>query len=326
MQVCPVAANTPATSPFAAACRSASGNTICGDLPPSSRVTLLMFSAAACATARPVAVDPVNATLSTPGCAASAAPVSRDSPVTTLTTPGGNPAWSNSSAKPRVEAGRVLGRLDHDGATGGQRGGELPGHQQQRRVPRRDRGDHTDRLAAGVDEVVRVRRRDLPALDLVGQPGVVVVPAAQAVQLADHLPVQLAGVVDLQPGQPLRVLGRSGRRAGAAGRPGRSRSASPTRRPARRGPRTTAASTSSGPPSGSTAHGPPVYGFCDSKVFPDSASTALPPISILNCSSSAMSVLLDVVSILPPPLRSRQARAAFDRVGDADTGTRREGM
>ncbi len=57
------------------------------------------------ATARPVAVEPVNATLSTPGWAASAAPVSRDRPVTTLTTPGGNPACSMSSANPSVEAG-----------------------------------------------------------------------------------------------------------------------------------------------------------------------------------------------------------------------------
>src|ERR1700753_3337358 len=64
-----------------------------------------MFSAAALATARPVAVEPVNATLSTPGCAASAAPVSRDNPVTTLTTPGGKPASPMSSAKPSVEAG-----------------------------------------------------------------------------------------------------------------------------------------------------------------------------------------------------------------------------
>ncbi len=105
MHVCPVAAKTPATSPFAAATRSASANTICGDLPPSSRVTLLMFSAAAFATARPVAVEPVNATLSTPGCPASAAPVSRESPVTTLTTPGGNPASASSSTNPSVEAG-----------------------------------------------------------------------------------------------------------------------------------------------------------------------------------------------------------------------------
>ena len=68
-------------------------------------MTLVRLSAAALATARPVAVEPVNATLSTPGCAASAAPVSRDSPVTTLTTPGGKPASVTSDAKPSVEVG-----------------------------------------------------------------------------------------------------------------------------------------------------------------------------------------------------------------------------
>jgi len=105
MHVCPVAANTPATTPLAAAARSASGKTTCGDLPPSSRVTGFRFSAAACATARPVAVDPVNATLSTPGWPASAAPPSRDWPGITLTTPGGKPASAIRSANPSVEAG-----------------------------------------------------------------------------------------------------------------------------------------------------------------------------------------------------------------------------
>src|SRR5262249_7040476 len=62
-------------------------------------------SAAACATARPVAVEPVKAILSTPWCPASAAPTSRDSPVTTLNTPGGNPASANSSANRSVETG-----------------------------------------------------------------------------------------------------------------------------------------------------------------------------------------------------------------------------
>ena len=105
MQVCPVAAKTPATSPLAAACRSASAKTTCGDLPPSSNVTGLRFSAAATATLRPVAVDPVNATLSTPGCAARWAPGAPVEEVTTLTTPSGMPARATSSANPRVEPG-----------------------------------------------------------------------------------------------------------------------------------------------------------------------------------------------------------------------------
>ena len=53
MQVWPVAAKTPAMMPLAAAGRSASSKTICGDLPPSSSVTLFTLSAAACITALP---------------------------------------------------------------------------------------------------------------------------------------------------------------------------------------------------------------------------------------------------------------------------------
>jgi hypothetical protein len=45
---------------------------------------------------------------------------------------------------------------------------------------------------------------------------------------------------------------------------------------------TSRSSTSSGPPSGSTAHDRPVYGFSDSNVRPESASTARPPMSIRN--------------------------------------------
>ncbi len=76
MQVCPVAAKMPATTPLAAASRSASSKTMLGDLPPSSSVTRARCSAAPFITALPVAVPPVNATLSTPGCATSGAPAS----------------------------------------------------------------------------------------------------------------------------------------------------------------------------------------------------------------------------------------------------------
>ena len=100
----------------------------------------------------------------------------------------------------------VLRRLHHHGAARGQRGCDLPRHQQQGRVPRRDRRHDTHRLTPGVDEIVRVGRRDLPSLELVGQPGVVVVPAPKPVQLADHLAVQLAGVVDFQARKLLRMI------------------------------------------------------------------------------------------------------------------------
>ena len=60
---------------------------------------------AACATWIPTAVEPVNASLSTPGWAASARPVSGVDPVTTLNTPGGSPASSNRRASSSVETG-----------------------------------------------------------------------------------------------------------------------------------------------------------------------------------------------------------------------------
>ena len=105
MQVCPVAANTPASTPLQAASRSASSKTRCADLPPSSSSTPVMFAAAAAATCAPTAVEPVNAILSTPGCPASALPTAGPNPVTTLNTPGGNPASSISAASSTAEAG-----------------------------------------------------------------------------------------------------------------------------------------------------------------------------------------------------------------------------
>ena len=59
---------------------------IAGDLPPSSSVTGVKFFAAACATSRPTAVDPVNIRWSK-GSAAKALPTTA-SPVTTWTSSG----------------------------------------------------------------------------------------------------------------------------------------------------------------------------------------------------------------------------------------------
>jgi hypothetical protein len=105
MQVWPVAAKMPAITPFAAASRSASPNTMLADLPPSSRLTGARCPAAERATWMPVAVAPVNATLSTPGWLASGSPASAPKPVITLNTPGGKPAASTSRANSSVETG-----------------------------------------------------------------------------------------------------------------------------------------------------------------------------------------------------------------------------
>ena len=91
----------PSTTPSTAASRSAFSNTTNGDLPPSSRDSPLPDPAVAVRISRPTSVEPVKATLCTPGWRTTAAPAA-PSPVTTFSTPGGSPAsWAasaNSSA------------------------------------------------------------------------------------------------------------------------------------------------------------------------------------------------------------------------------------
>src|SRR3546814_15672785 len=65
------------------------GRTRAGDFPTSCSVTRARLTAEARTMARPVAVDPVKAILSTPGWLAKAAPAVAPWPVTTLNTPFG---------------------------------------------------------------------------------------------------------------------------------------------------------------------------------------------------------------------------------------------
>src|SRR6202020_3276663 len=92
----PALPNTALGAAAAAAARSASANTMLGDLPPSSSVTRLIVCAAPAAIERPTSVDPVNAILATPGCSTSRAPHTDPGPTTTLSTPSGRPASSAS--------------------------------------------------------------------------------------------------------------------------------------------------------------------------------------------------------------------------------------
>ena len=78
---------------------------IAGDLPPSSSDTFFKLPAAACTISLPTSVEPVNATLSTSGCAASAAPAVSPKPVMMLTTPGGNTCLGISSASRNAVSG-----------------------------------------------------------------------------------------------------------------------------------------------------------------------------------------------------------------------------
>ena len=80
---------------------SASSRTIAADLPPTSRLTRRRSVAHAAATALPALVDPVNETLSTPGCFTSISPTEA-SPGSTLTTPSGSPDSAIISASSKA--------------------------------------------------------------------------------------------------------------------------------------------------------------------------------------------------------------------------------
>src|ERR1700744_1360772 len=74
--------------------RSASSSTTNADLPPSSRNTFLSVTAASLITLRPVAVEPVNETMSTRGSLASNAPTLGSLEVLRLPTPAGKSVCS----------------------------------------------------------------------------------------------------------------------------------------------------------------------------------------------------------------------------------------
>ena len=93
--------------------------------------------------------------------------------------------------------------LQHDRVAGGERGRELEGGQQQRRVPRRDADDDAERLGAREVEHLVLVGRDDRAFDLVGEPAEVIVPLRRVADLARHLRVELAVVARLGFGEAL---------------------------------------------------------------------------------------------------------------------------
>lgn len=102
-QVCPVLMKAPQKSPSAIAAGSASSRTMPASLPPSSTVTRFTESAEARMIALPVTVDPVNMSLSTPGCEDSASPTSRP-PGTAIRTSWGSAVFS-TCARATTESG-----------------------------------------------------------------------------------------------------------------------------------------------------------------------------------------------------------------------------
>jgi hypothetical protein len=88
-----------AVTPYAAASRSASSNTMLADLPPNSKCNGFSVGAARSEMMRAVSAEPVKLMRPTRGSRTSASPASSPSPATMFTTPGGMPASSRSSPK-----------------------------------------------------------------------------------------------------------------------------------------------------------------------------------------------------------------------------------
>ena len=145
---CPWLNQIPSTSPSTALSRSASSNTMNGDLPPSSSESFLWLVAVAARIARPTSVDPVNAILSTSGCLTSASPVD-PSPVTMFTTPGRQARLLADFGKGERRERRELRRLQHNGVSRRQRRSNLPRQHQQRKIPRNNLPDNSARHILG---------------------------------------------------------------------------------------------------------------------------------------------------------------------------------
>ena len=204
-------------TPPAATCRRARAPPGCG------------ASAPLPAPAGPPRGEPVKETKSIPGWRLSAAPASSPRPVTMFSAPAGKPASTAAAPSSRhtrhaSSAGFITVALPIASA-----GARVRAEHLRRVVPRRDvRGD-AERLAHHRD-VVAVEVGNHLAVDLVGGAAVELEVARHRTHVGARLRDRLAGVVRLDPGQPLRfgqhALGKRCHQPAALGR----RSAGPSRR------------------------------------------------------------------------------------------------
>ena len=120
---------------------------------------------------------------------------------------------------------RHLGGLDDDGVAGGERRGDLPGHQQDWIVPRHDRADDAIRLLEHEVELARLARRDDAPARVAPDLGVVAEARGGPAHLVAVLHQRLAALARQQLRQRLGLLGQLARHLvqhlGALSRPQR---------------------------------------------------------------------------------------------------------
>ena len=276
-QLWPDAAKMPDTTPLIAWSRSASSKTMFGDLPPSSSVTVLSPARGELIDLAPRGIAAGEADMRDRGMRderrAGLGPESRDDVDDTVR--------KSRLGKERREfehrRRRELRRLDDRRASGGERRGELPARERERRVPRRDDGDHAFRLVLRVGEHAPLVGRDHRALHLVGEAGVILEVVAHVADLGACLRQDLAVVALLDRGQPVDVGddeiaeppqagGRAASRSSAAIRPGSARAPPPP----------TAAAASRSFPRPISAQTLPEYGFSVGRYSLETGGTMAP--------------------------------------------------
>ena len=119
-------------------------------LPPSSNDTLRTPLAAAPMMASPVRVSPVKVIASTSGMARQelAGRIGAETMHDVVDT-GRHADGVHHLAEQRRGGRCLFGRLHHHGVAAGERGADLPRHEQQRQVPRADHRDDPERRCAG---------------------------------------------------------------------------------------------------------------------------------------------------------------------------------
>ena len=162
------------TAPSTAASTSASSKTRNGALPPSSIDTRRTLWADCSISFRPTSVEPVKDSLRSRGSPMIGFETSEDLlEVTTLSTPRGQPGLVEDLGQREHRQRRLLGRLDHHRAAGGDGGADLARAHRHREVPGRDHVTRADGLAHGQQPPGAVGRGRVAALDphrLLGEP------------------------------------------------------------------------------------------------------------------------------------------------------------
>ena len=146
MQTWPALRYLKAAMVSAAFSGSASANTTTGEWPPSSMVVRFMPLAASCARCLPTGIEPVNEIFRTASLDEQMLGDFGRHAEHQVEHALGQAGVGEAAHHLDAGAGCLLRRLQDQRAAGGERAADLAGRRQHREIPRREGGDHADRL------------------------------------------------------------------------------------------------------------------------------------------------------------------------------------